>query len=141
MEKTIFYNSIERVKWYWQTLKEYHLHENLSILGTGDSVSIVVPSCYNSRFTQLKLTRSGDCACVSYTGDAVKLDIYIDSNNKVRALVGTNNDDDRPVLDVYYATDFIRFFHIVIPRDELPEVMFQFSTVHNSDLSFLEEFA
>lgn len=142
MEKPNFTDTVERAKWYWDILKEYHLYENISILGTGDVVAVIVPSFHNSKFTQLKLTRTGDCACVSYapTVDGVKLDIYIDANNKVRALVGTNNDDDRPVLDVFYAKNFVRFFHVVIPNDELSEVLFQFSTVNKTDLSFLEDF-
>lgn len=139
-----FYETVQRTRCYWKSMQEYNLHENLAILGEGDKIDIIVPSYTNDKFTQLSLTKAGECACVTYcpTYGGVTLKIFIDENNKIKSILATDNDmDGRPVLDVFYGNGFVRLFHIVIPREELSETLFQFNTIDSSDLSFLEDFA
>lgn len=144
LESPDFYDTVRRAEFYWESLQDYNLYENLSILDQCDTVDVIVPSYTNDAFTQLTLARAGDCACVSYcsTYGGIKLSIFVDIDNKIKALVAVNTDrDNKPVVDVFFGSNFIRLFHLVIPRTELEEILFQFGTVRDINLSFLEKYA
>lgn len=138
----LFGDTVSRMRHYWDSLKDFKLYENLEIISDNDSMAIAVPSLYNDRFTKLELSRSGQCARVTYTpefGGAI-LNLFINSENKVKAITAYNNETHQPLLDLFYGSDFARFFNVVIPKDEISEVLFQYSTVSNTNLSFIEEF-
>lgn len=138
----LFYDTVSRVKHYWTTLQHFKLHENLAIIGDSDKMMVAVPSYHNNRFTKLELYRSGDCARVSYTPEygGANVDFFVDSNNNLKAISAYNNESHQPLIDLFYGSDFVRFFNIVIPRTEVSEVLFQYSTVSSTDLSFIEDF-
>lgn len=142
MSSYLFYNTVQKAKHYWANLKDYKLHENLEIIGDEDSMMIVVSSYHNDRLTKLDLTRSGTCARVSYSPEygGATLNIFVDSNNKMKALTAYNNEDNQPLIDLFYGSDFVRFFNVVMPSDEVAEILFQYSTASNTDLSFIEGF-
>lgn len=144
--KQKFFDTVQLTKFFWKSMQEYKLHENLSIIGPDDKIDIIVPSYTNDKFTQLSLTKAGECACVTYSKKfdniGITLKIFVDENNKIKSILATDNDrSDRPVLDVFYGNGFVRLFHIVIPREELSETLFQFNTIDSTDLSFLVELA
>lgn len=137
-----FWDTVGRAKWYWDSLKEFKLHQNLAIISDNDVMMVAVPSYHNDRFTKLDLSRSGDCARVTYTPEygGATLNMFVDNNNKVKAITAFNNETQQPLIDLFYGDDFVRFFNIVIPRTEIAEVLFQYSTVSSTDLSLIEEF-
>lgn len=141
IETNKFDDMIERYKFYWESLQYYELADNLSIVGKSSS-ELIVPSFNRAgKFTRLLLERTGECACVKYqpSSSEANLQIFVDRNNKIKAIKSYESDDNTPVLDLFISTDIIRFFHIVIPKSDLEEILFQVSTIITTDLSFLKE--
>lgn len=143
LESDEFSYALDRFNDIWRCVEEYKVYENLAVVGNEPyELSIFgPPDDYNEQW----LSRAGDCALITITrNENSELKIYVDSANKIKALnfrwqSYTYFGSSIPSVDVFIGTDFVRILHIVIPKDELSEVLFQLSTVMDHKLSFIED--
>lgn len=141
MESYAFSNESHRFKHYWSLLQHYEVYDNLSIVS--ESTEIYVKSLNGCQLSRLELMKCGETACVKYSNahrnydnDDNTFHFFIDCNNKIRGIKMVDSSNE-PVIELFIGKNIVRFFNIVIPKDEFEEVMFQMSTVVKADLSWI----
>jgi|AGFT01.1.fsa_nt_gi hypothetical protein len=138
-----FHTSLGIIRNIKKQLNDVNVYGRLRLTSSREEpVPIIIRSLEGYRgATDLYVSAAGDCARIEYMYSSYDLSIrmYYNSENKLVSVTATDRHGNI-CFYVYIEEETLTLFNVVLPLDELEEIIFQNDLVSEYSLDFLKEF-